>query len=123
MPAHRLLFIAGFIGIPLLGIAWLADTPAISIAAWVAFSFSKSAFLVLPWVLLAEHLPTHRFATLGWILGFAGGFVAIPASIVADLTLGAWGLGVPAAMLVALSLLAVAAAWRFPTTHVPQPAD
>ncbi len=123
IPAHRLLLIAGLIGMPLLGIAWLVDTPAISNAAWVAFSFSKSAFLVLPWVLLAEHLPTHRFATLGWTLGFVGGFAAFPASIVADLTLGAWGLGVPATMLIALSLLAVAAAWRFPTSHVPQPVD
>jgi MFS family permease len=93
----------------------LPETSAALVPAYAILAIIKGAFIVLPWVLLAERLPLNRFATLGVGFVFVGGvWGSLPAPLLVSLTLDVWGLEGPAFVLISLSLLAATLAWRFP---------
>jgi len=130
LPASLLLAAAALLAMPMVGIARVTDAPAITDAAAIAFAFAFLAggFMVLPYVLLADHLPTRRFGTLCIQLTVLGG---IPAALLAWFTnyaMATWGSGIPAAVFVVVSLLTATAAWRLspnqvPRAPIPQAAD
>ncbi len=125
MPAQRLLLLAALLAAPATALSLLPGASATSVAAYAILAFVKGAFIVLPWILLAERLPLNRFATLGVGFTFVGGVLGtLPAPLLVSLTLGVWGTSGPATILIVLSLLAIAVAWRFPRpAPVPLPAD
>lgn len=120
LPASWLLATATLLALPVVGIARVTGAPDITDAAAVAFGFLVGGFIVLPYVLLADHLPTRRFGTLCIQLSLLG---CIPAALLAWFTTHAmtsWGSGIPAAAFVTASMLAAAAAWTLSQNHLPR---
>lgn len=123
-PMMRLLVVAALLTAPISGIAWFVDAPAVSIPAHVLSAVVRGAFVVLPWIVLAEHFPIHHFAVLGLAFTAAGSILGTLAGpLLAGLAIDHWSLRGPAIVLIALSFIAVAIAARFPRAPIPQPAD
>ncbi|MDA0799467.1 MAG: MFS transporter, partial [Chloroflexi bacterium] len=114
-PTMRLLVVAALLTAPVSGIAWFVDAPAVSIPAHVLSAVVRGAFVVLPWIVLAEHFPVRHFAVLGLAFTATGSILGTFAGpLLAGLTMDHWGLEGPAFVLIALSLLAAPLARRFP---------
>ncbi len=93
-PGRRLFLIAALLLLPAVGYLWVADgRPSFAIGV-LAFWLVRGGLVCLPWVLMAEVLPTRHFAKIGLGIMVVGGVLGGAAGPLPwGLFLDTWGTG------------------------------
>ena len=93
-PGRRLLLLAALLLLPAAGFLWAADGRPASAIGLFAFWLVRGGLVCLPWVLMAEVLPTRHFAKIGLGIMFVGGVLGGAAGPLPwGLSLDTWGTG------------------------------
>ena len=73
---RRLISLTAIVFILGTGVHWVADELPVSIVGIVATRMASGGLICLPWVLMADMLPTRHFAKLSFLVLFVGGQLA-----------------------------------------------
>ena len=76
IPVRRLLSLTALALILGAGVHWVAGDLPVSIVGIVTTRFALGGLICLPWVLMADTLPTRHFAKLSFLVQFVGGWLA-----------------------------------------------
>ena len=74
-PGRRLLLLAALLLLPTSGLFWALDGQPESLVAFAAFGLIMGGLITLPWVLMAELLPTRHFAKIAVGIMLVGGWL------------------------------------------------
>ena len=74
-PGRRLFLLAAILLLPAAGALWVLDGLQASAVGVVAFGLVRGGLVCLPWVLMAELLPTRHFAKIALGIMFVGGLL------------------------------------------------
>ena len=74
-PTRRLLLLAALLCVLTGGATWLLDGPFALAVDFLAFGLVRGGLICLPWVLMAELLPTQHFAKIAFGITFVAGML------------------------------------------------
>ena len=114
-PTRRLFLVAGLLQLPATGVLWVLDSLSASEIGGSALGLAHSGLVCLPWVLMADLLPTRHFAKIAVAITLVGGSLE---STLGSLSMGlastVWDFNVPHWILLAGGIIIAFVASRLP---------
>ena len=112
---RRWLFLAAILYLLAAGATWVSGGLPVNTLGLLAVALAKGGFTCLPWILMAELLPTRNFAKLAFLTTYVGG---VTGAILIGILLTAFLESIP---VIFLALLTVALALSVIAVLMPRP--